>query len=293
MKNGWFTIKEVSDLFDNTRGAIRFYEEKGLIHPRRDEHDFRWYSVDDIFQLFYLRRYASMSFSLDETLHTFVKKAQLTLPEIQAQITKREQELDVQIERLMRQREELRKYQRVLRECQFPRTVIEDCPEYYVLSADAFAKMTAADLSALKALIAAMPLTSVHADLIEGPSGWHSVTSLGIIEANAGGRDSIASENAQAASLKSSGSLRVLRMGRDAGAADRKSAGVSGRGDRLRQDGALVCQHQSDSGPHPGGQDDRISQMLRSVSGLLKISLACTVPVYPKMVPETLGGNQR
>ena len=140
MKNGWFTIKEVSDLFDNTRGAIRFYEEKGLIHPRRDEHDFRWYSVDDIFQLFYLRRYASMSFSLDETLHTFVKKAQLTLPEIQAQITKREQELDVQIERLMRQREELRKYQRVLRECQFPRTVIEECPDYYVLSADASRK---------------------------------------------------------------------------------------------------------------------------------------------------------
>ena len=31
MKNGWFTIKEVSDLFDNTRGAIRFYEEKGII----------------------------------------------------------------------------------------------------------------------------------------------------------------------------------------------------------------------------------------------------------------------
>lgn len=185
MKNGWFTIKEVSDLFDNTRGAIRFYEEKGLIHPRRDEHDFRWYSVDDIFQLFYLRRYASMSFSLDETLHTFVKEAQLTLPEIQAQITKREQELNVQIERLIRQREELRKYQRVLRECQFPRTVIEECPDYYVLSADAFAKMTAADLPALKALIAAMPLTSVHADLIEGPSGWHSVTSLGIIEANA------------------------------------------------------------------------------------------------------------
>lgn len=54
MKNGWFTIKEVSDLFDNTRGAIRFYEEKGLIHPQRDEHDFRWYSIDDIFQLFYL-----------------------------------------------------------------------------------------------------------------------------------------------------------------------------------------------------------------------------------------------
>ena len=60
MKNGWFTIKEVSDLFDNTRGAIRFYEEKGLIHPQRDEHDFRWYSIDDIFQLFYLKRYASM-----------------------------------------------------------------------------------------------------------------------------------------------------------------------------------------------------------------------------------------
>ena len=86
MKNGWFTIKEVSDLFDNTRGAIRFYEEKGLIHPRRDEHDFRWYSIDDIFQLFYLKRYASMSFSLDETLTTFVKEAELTLPEIQTRI---------------------------------------------------------------------------------------------------------------------------------------------------------------------------------------------------------------
>ena len=127
MKNGWFTIKEVSDLFDNTRGAIRFYEEKGLIHPRRDEHDFRWYSIDDIFQLFYLKRYASMSFSLDETLTTFVKEAELTLPEIQTRINKREQELNAQIERLMRQRE----------------------------------------------------------DLIEGPSGWRSVTSLGIIETNA------------------------------------------------------------------------------------------------------------
>ena len=163
MKNGWFTIKEVSDLFDNTRGAIRFYEEKGLIHPRRDEHDFRWYSIDDIFQLFYLKRYASMSFSLDETLTTFVKEAELTLPEIQTRINKREQELNAQIERLMRQREELRKYRRVLQECESPCTRIEVCPDYYVLTADAFADMTAADLPALKALIAAMPLTSVHA----------------------------------------------------------------------------------------------------------------------------------
>ena len=185
MKNGWFTIKEVSDLFGNTRGAIRFYEEKGLIHPQRDEHDFRWYSIDDIFQLFYLKRYASMSFSLDETLTTFVKEAELTLPEIQTRINKREQELNAQIERLMQQREELRKYRRVLQECESPCTRIEVCPDYYVLTADAFADMTAADLPALKALIAAMPLTSVHADLIEGPSGWRSVTSLGIIEANA------------------------------------------------------------------------------------------------------------
>ena len=175
MKNGWFTIKEVSDLFDNTRGAIRFYEEKGLIHPRRDEHDFRWYSIDDIFQLFYLKRYASMSFSLDETLTTFVKEAELTLPEIQTRINKREQELNVQIERLMQQREELRKYRRVLQECESPCTRIEVCPDYYVLTAEAFADMTAADLPALKALIAAMPLTSVHADLIEDlPAGGQS-----------------------------------------------------------------------------------------------------------------------
>lgn len=140
MKNGWFTIKEVSDLFDNTRGAIRFYEEKGLIHPQRDEHDFRWYSIDDIFQLFYLKRYASMSFSLDETLTTFVKEAELTLPEIQTRINKREQELNAQIERLMQQREELRKYRRVLQECESPCTRIEVCPDYYVLTADAFCR---------------------------------------------------------------------------------------------------------------------------------------------------------
>ena len=72
------------------------------------------YSIDDIFQLFYLKRYASMSFSLDETLTTFVKEAELTLPEIQTRINKREQELNAQIERLMQQREELRKYRRCL-----------------------------------------------------------------------------------------------------------------------------------------------------------------------------------
>ena len=40
-----------------------------------------------------------MSFSLDETLTTFVKEAELTLPEIQTRINKREQELNAQLER--------------------------------------------------------------------------------------------------------------------------------------------------------------------------------------------------
>ena len=182
MKDGWFTIKEVSDLFDNTRGAIRFYEEKGLIHPRRDEHGFRWYSIDDIFQLFYLKRYASMSFSLDETLHTFIKEAHLTLPEIQEQICKREAELDDQIERLMQQRKSLQNYRRLLLECQNPLLRYEACPDYVSLCAEAFNSMSEADLRLLKTWIAAMPMTSVHGDLIEDETGLHFVSSLGIPE---------------------------------------------------------------------------------------------------------------
>lgn len=54
----YYTIKTLSDLVGLTPQTIRYYEEKGLLEPKRDSHNgYRYYTVWDYVMLLTARRY--------------------------------------------------------------------------------------------------------------------------------------------------------------------------------------------------------------------------------------------
>lgn len=65
-----FTITQLSKMFNNTKGALRFYEEKQLINPCRENNN-RIYTLTDIYQLVYLKRYQSIGYTMKDTFDLF------------------------------------------------------------------------------------------------------------------------------------------------------------------------------------------------------------------------------
>lgn len=62
-----YPISHVSKWFGLTKQALRFYEEKGLLHPEIDEeNNYRYYSNTDMSQLYRIRPYRNRGFSLKE-----------------------------------------------------------------------------------------------------------------------------------------------------------------------------------------------------------------------------------
>lgn len=185
MKNGLFTIREISDLFGNTRGALRFYEEKGLVHPIRDAHGFRYYSVKDIFQLFYLKRYGAMSLSLDEVFEYFLRESVHTVGEIQEFLKQKREWLNEQICALQEQERVLKNYQEELKDIGKTEFTIQEYPEYYSLPEEYFTLFVKENSSVLRMLITAMPYTRVHSVLTEEKGEINLITGLGIVRQKA------------------------------------------------------------------------------------------------------------
>ncbi|MDO5416957.1 MAG: methyltransferase domain-containing protein [Lachnospiraceae bacterium] len=60
-----FKIKEVADQFQINSNALRFYENKGLIHPVRDTNGYRMYSSEEVVRLQLIILLRKMDFSID------------------------------------------------------------------------------------------------------------------------------------------------------------------------------------------------------------------------------------
>ncbi len=69
-KNGeeWYRAKEVMDLCDVTRKQLLYYEKKGFLKDvvRDEENNYRYYSQRNINQLFIMKEYLSMGYSLTD-----------------------------------------------------------------------------------------------------------------------------------------------------------------------------------------------------------------------------------
>ena len=62
MKN-FFKIGEISKLYGIGVDSIRYYEEIGIINPKRSESGYRHYSIHDIWKLNVIRDLRSIGFT--------------------------------------------------------------------------------------------------------------------------------------------------------------------------------------------------------------------------------------
>ena len=100
----YYKIGEISDLYGIGTDSLRYYEEIGILKPKRDDNGYRMYSISDIRTLNILRDLRSIGFSMKEI------KAHLAHFNLAGTLSLFEQELehiDKKMDELKRMREQL------------------------------------------------------------------------------------------------------------------------------------------------------------------------------------------
>ncbi len=62
----YYSIGEVSDRLGISRDALRFYEKKGIIQPKKEKNGYRTYTYDDLYKLSSIIFYRRLNFSLED-----------------------------------------------------------------------------------------------------------------------------------------------------------------------------------------------------------------------------------
>lgn len=104
----YYKIGEISKLYDIGTDSLRYYEEIGILKPKRDENGYRMYSVNDIRTLNVLRELRSIGFpmkdikehlsdyNLEKTVELF-RKAVSEIENRQAELEKMKGQLSTRI----------------------------------------------------------------------------------------------------------------------------------------------------------------------------------------------------
>lgn len=158
-----FSIKQMADLFGNSRGGIRYFQEKGLVEPEVGENGYRSYSSDDVLQLLYLRRFTAMSFSLDETAQWFKRDSEAEASEVLAFMDERADAIERKRAQEARQLEIIRECEQTLREADRGVLHLGEAPTYWELKWDRFPNMAREEPERLSALLSLIPETIVGA----------------------------------------------------------------------------------------------------------------------------------
>ena len=62
----YYKIGEISNLYNIGTDSLRYYEEMGILNPKRDNNGYRMYSINDIRKLNIIRELRSIGFSINE-----------------------------------------------------------------------------------------------------------------------------------------------------------------------------------------------------------------------------------
>lgn len=192
-RSNTFTIKQIADLFGNTRGAIRFYQDKGLVEPAVDDNGFRSYSLDDLFQLLYLKRFAAMSLPLEDVVAHFKRESDEGLADLGGFLAERGRALRREIEERERQLEAIEEYRWRLEgmervgACSEPRVIW--APAYWGLWRGDIPSMMREDPDTLRKLVALIPATMIGGvyDLSDAGAFLDLELRIGVAEAREAG----------------------------------------------------------------------------------------------------------
>ena len=65
MVKAYYTISEIADLYHICPDSLRYYEQKGILTPRRDENGYRIYGVQDFWRLNVIKDLRQLNFSTE------------------------------------------------------------------------------------------------------------------------------------------------------------------------------------------------------------------------------------
>src|SRR5690606_20615170 len=65
MKN-YYTIGEISKIYDIGRDSLRYYEEIGILNPSRDKNGYRLYKMQDIWKLNVIKDLKNLDFTMKQ-----------------------------------------------------------------------------------------------------------------------------------------------------------------------------------------------------------------------------------
>ena len=131
----YYKIGEISKLYNIGTDSLRYYEEIGILRPRRDENGYRMYSVGDIRTLNVLRELRSIGFPMkDIKAHLKDFDVQQTLDmfaEAIERINRRQQELELLKKNVSERIDEINYY---LREKNTHESIsVQSLPERHIL----------------------------------------------------------------------------------------------------------------------------------------------------------------
>ena len=182
-----FTISEIADFFSNTKGAIRFYEEHGLINPKRDKAGNRVYDYHDFLQLFYLKRYQKTGFTMRETAAYFTSDSEYGLDDVRSLVNVKQRDIQEQIDFLIICSQWLSQFQHSLDQIQRRDFSVEmrEMTDFYYLDEGYFTNMNVQEKQLLAQWIAKIPFVTLHVDLIPEAGHFRKQTGIGIFADNA------------------------------------------------------------------------------------------------------------
>ncbi len=62
----YYKIGEISKLYSISPDSLRYYEDLGILKPKRDVNGYRMYSINDIWTLNILRELRTIGFSMEQ-----------------------------------------------------------------------------------------------------------------------------------------------------------------------------------------------------------------------------------
>lgn len=153
-----YKIGEIAKLLGLTTQALRFYEQEGVISPKKSENGTRYFTQAEVIRLLAFKKYRMSEFSVQEVATHFQHGSLASLTD---QLDAQSEKLISQSEMLLRRARSIRAFERKLREAQAleGQIVCMESPPVYLqnLTFDQLSAMTQPQRAAFDAFLTAMP----------------------------------------------------------------------------------------------------------------------------------------
>jgi DNA-binding transcriptional MerR regulator len=158
-----YTIREVARIFGNTVGGIRFYEEAGLVHPDRDSSDNRVYTLENILELFYLRKYCTFGLKIREVMEYFTDQNTKEIQDVSGLLKTKQREAEEQARYYQHSAEWIGQYNEKLENLEtYIHSFTPEQPEdYLLLMDDALVSKSKQHQDVIKRWIAVSPMSRI------------------------------------------------------------------------------------------------------------------------------------